>query len=183
MLTHSKSLLTLLASSAHICLYVAFILQTARRPLRLIVFQRVLLVRMTKPDGYLQESRSKHLRVSRSFDWSAASYPLDQAPTNAHHAFQVDCGCHTRAPIPISASCVCRGAEARNTPIRRPSCPAREEKRKFRDSKQPTAPPSAKSHVSYRAAHARRREKMAAEGTSLKHDRTIASPVGSCLCC
>ena len=101
------------------------------RPLRLIVFQRGLRVRTSKPDGYLQGSRSDHLRVSRSFDWRAASYPLDQAPTNAHHAFQVGCDCHTRAPKPISVSCVCRGAEARNTPLRRLSCQAREEKRKF----------------------------------------------------
>ena len=101
------------------------------RPLRLIVFQRGLRVRTSKPDGYLQGSRSDHLRVSRSFDWRAASYPPDQALTNAHHAFQVGCGCHTRAPKPISVSCVCRGAEARNTPFRRPSCQAREEKRKF----------------------------------------------------
>ena len=101
------------------------------RPPRLLVFQRGLRVRASKPDGYLQESRSDHLRVSRSFDWRAASYPPDQAPTNAHHAFQVGCGCHTRAPKPISVSCVCRGAEARNTPFRRPSCQAREEKRKF----------------------------------------------------
>ena len=36
------------------------------RPLRLIVFQRGLLVRTSKPDGYLQGSRSDHLRVSRS---------------------------------------------------------------------------------------------------------------------
>ena len=100
------------------------------RPLRLIVFQRGLRVRTSKPDGYLQGSRSDHLRVSRSFDWRAASYPLDQALTTAHHAFQVGCGCHTRAPKPISVSCVCRGAEARNTPFRRPSCQAREEKRK-----------------------------------------------------
>ena len=76
------------------------------RPLRLIVFQRGLRVRTSKPDGYLQGSRSDHLRVSRSFDWRAASYPLDQAPTNAHHAFQVGCGCHTSAPKPISVSCV-----------------------------------------------------------------------------
>ena len=101
------------------------------RPLRLIVFQRGLRVRTSKPDGYLQGSRSDHLRVSRSFDWRAALYPLDQAPTNAHHAFQVGCGCHTRAPNSISVSCVCRCAEARNTPFRRPSCQAREEKRKF----------------------------------------------------
>ena len=132
MLTHSKSLSTLPASSAHICLYVAFILQTAIvQPLRSIVFQRGLRVRTSKPDGYLQGSRSDHLRVSRSFDWRAASYPPDQALTDAHHAFQVGCGCHTRAPKPISVSCVCRGAEARNTPFRRPSCQAREEKRKF----------------------------------------------------
>ena len=26
----------------------------------------------------------------------------------------VGCGCHTRAPKPISVSCVCRGADARN---------------------------------------------------------------------
>ena len=58
-------------------------------------------------------------------------YPLDQAPTNAQHAFQVGCGCHSRAPKPISVSCVCRGAEARNTPFRQLSCQAREEKRKF----------------------------------------------------
>ena len=43
------------------------------RPLRLFVFQRGLRVRTSKPDGYLQGSRSDHLRVSRSFDWRAAS--------------------------------------------------------------------------------------------------------------
>ena len=42
----------------------------------------------------------------------------------------------------------------------------REEKEVLADSKQPMAPPSTKSHVSYCAASARRREKMAAEGTS-----------------
>ena len=42
----------------------------------------------------------------------------------------------------------------------------RGEKEVLADSNQPTAPPSTKSHVSYCAAHARRREKMAAEGTS-----------------
>ena len=42
----------------------------------------------------------------------------------------------------------------------------RGEKEVLADSNQPTAPPSTKSHVSYCAARARRREKMAAEGTS-----------------
>ena len=42
----------------------------------------------------------------------------------------------------------------------------RGEKEVLADSNQPTAPPSTKSHVSYCAACARRREKMAAEGTS-----------------
>ena len=42
----------------------------------------------------------------------------------------------------------------------------RREKEVLADSKQPTAPPSTKSHVSYCAARVRRREKMAAEGTS-----------------
>ena len=126
-LTHSKSLSTLPALSAHICLYVTSILQTASTTAP----QRGVRMRTSKPDGYLQESRSDHLWVSRSFDWRAASYPLDQAPTNAYHAFQVGCGCHTRAPKPISVSFVCRGAEARNSPFRRPSCQVREEKRKF----------------------------------------------------
>ena len=42
----------------------------------------------------------------------------------------------------------------------------RGEKEVLADSNQPTAPPSTKSHVSYCAARARRREKMAAESTS-----------------
>ena len=42
----------------------------------------------------------------------------------------------------------------------------RGEKEVLADSNQPTAPPSMKSHVSYCAARAGRREKMAAEGTS-----------------
>ena len=42
----------------------------------------------------------------------------------------------------------------------------RGEKEVLADSNLPTAPPSTKSHVSYCAARARRREKMAAEGTS-----------------
>ena len=42
----------------------------------------------------------------------------------------------------------------------------RGEKEVLADSNQPTAPPSTKSHVSYCAARARRREKMAAQGTS-----------------
>ena len=42
----------------------------------------------------------------------------------------------------------------------------RGEKEVLADSNQSTAPPSTKSHVSYCAACARRREKMAAEGTS-----------------
>ena len=42
----------------------------------------------------------------------------------------------------------------------------RGEKEVLADSNQPTAPPSTKSHVSYCAARARLREKMAAEGTS-----------------
>ena len=31
----------------------------------------------------------------------------------SHQGTQTGCGCHTRAPKPISVSCVCRGAEAR----------------------------------------------------------------------
>ena len=31
----------------------------------------------------------------------------------SHQGTQTSCGCHTRAPKPISVSCVCRGAEAR----------------------------------------------------------------------
>ena len=42
----------------------------------------------------------------------------------------------------------------------------RGEKEVLADGNQPTAPPSTKSHVSYCAACACRREKMAAEGTS-----------------
>ena len=45
------------------------------------------------------------------------------------------------------------------------------------DSKQPTAPPSTKSHVSYCAARARRREKMAAEGTSSTTGRSLLQSV------
>ena len=34
-----------------------------------------LRVRTSKPEGYLQESRSDHLPVSRSLDWREDSYP------------------------------------------------------------------------------------------------------------
>ena len=55
------------------------------------------------------------------------------------------------------------------------------------DSNQPTAPPSTKSHVSYCAARARRREKMAAEGTSSTTgwsllQSVLVSAVDSCHC-
>ena len=58
----------------------------------------------------------------------------------------------------------------------------RGEKEVLADIKQPTAPPSTKSQVSYCAARACRREKNGGR-RYMKHDGTIASPVGSCLCC
>ena len=63
----------------------------------------------------------------------------------------------------------------------------RGEKEVLADSKQPTAPPSTKSHASYCAARARQREKMAAEGTSSKTGRSLlqsvlVSAVNSCHC-
>ena len=63
----------------------------------------------------------------------------------------------------------------------------RGEKEVLADSKQPTVPPSTKSHVSYCAAGARRREKMAAEGTSTTTGRSLlqsvlVSAVDSCPC-
>ena len=63
----------------------------------------------------------------------------------------------------------------------------RGEKEVLADSKQPAAPPSTKSHVSYCAARARRREKMAAEGTSSTLGRSLlqsvlVSAVDSCHC-
>ena len=58
------------------------------------------------------------------------------------------------------------------------------ERRKGRSCRQQTAyaPPSTKSHVSYCAALACQREKNGGR-RYIKHDGTIASPVGSCLCC
>ena len=63
----------------------------------------------------------------------------------------------------------------------------RGEKEVLADSKQPPAPPSTKSHVSYCAARASRREKMAAEGTSSTTGRSLlqsvlVSAVDSCQC-
>ena len=63
----------------------------------------------------------------------------------------------------------------------------RGEKEVLADSNQPTAPPSTKSHVSYCAARARRREKMAAEGTSSTTgwsllQSVLVSAVDSCHC-
>ena len=63
----------------------------------------------------------------------------------------------------------------------------RGEKEVLADSNQPTAPPSTKSHVSYCAACARRREKMAAEGTSSTTgwsllQSVLVSAVDSCHC-
>ena len=63
----------------------------------------------------------------------------------------------------------------------------RGEKEVLADSNQPTAPPSTKSHVSYCAARTRRREKMAAEGTSSTTGRSLlqsvlVSAVDSCHC-
>ena len=63
----------------------------------------------------------------------------------------------------------------------------RGEKEVLADSNQPTAPPSMKSHVSYCAARARRREKMAAEGTSSTTgwsllQSVLVSAVDSCHC-
>ena len=63
----------------------------------------------------------------------------------------------------------------------------RREKKVLADSNQPTAPPSTKSHVSYCAARARRREKMAAEGTSSTTgwsllQSVLVSAVDSCHC-
>ena len=63
----------------------------------------------------------------------------------------------------------------------------RGEKEVLADSNQPTAPPSTKSHVSCCAARARRREKMAAEGTSSTTGRSLlqsvlVSAVDSCHC-
>ena len=40
----------------------------------------------------------------------------------SHQGTQTGCGCHTRAPKPISVSCVCRGAEARNSPSHAKPC-------------------------------------------------------------
>ena len=62
----------------------------------------------------------------------------------------------------------------------------RGEKEVLADSNQPTAPPSRKSHVSYCAARARQREKMAAEGTSSTTGRSLlqsvlVSAVDSCM--
>ena len=67
-----------------------------------------------------------------------------------------------------------------NTPFRRLSCQAREEKGSSRQSKQPTASPSKKSHVSYWAARTRRREKMAAEGTSSTTRQSLLQSVLVC---
>ena len=63
----------------------------------------------------------------------------------------------------------------------------RGEKEVLADSNQPSAPPSTKSHVSYCAARARRREKMAAEGTSSTTgwsllQSVLVSAVDSCHC-
>ena len=63
----------------------------------------------------------------------------------------------------------------------------RGEKEVLANSNQPTAPPSTKSHVSYCAARARRREKMAAEDTSrttgwLLLQSVLVSAVDSCHC-
>ena len=68
----------------------------------------------------------------------------------------------------------------------------RGEKEVLADSNQPTAPPSTKSHVSYCAARARRREKMAAEaqgegtssttGWSLLQSVLVSQAVDSCHC-
>ena len=63
----------------------------------------------------------------------------------------------------------------------------RGEKEVLADSNQPTAPPSTKSHVRYCAARARRREKMAAEGTSSTTgwsllQSVLVSAVDSCHC-
>ena len=127
------------------------------RPLRLIVFHRRIRLHTSKPDGYLQQSLSDHLGVSRSLDWGAASYPLDQAPTNAHHAFQVGCGCHTTAPKPnLRVLCKerCRGEKYTFSPAELSG--ERGEKEVLVDSKQPTVLPSSNSHVSYCAVRARR---------------------------
>ena len=63
----------------------------------------------------------------------------------------------------------------------------REEKEVLAEGRQPTAPPSMKSHVSYCAARALRREKMEAEGTSSTTGRSLlhsvlVAAVDSCHC-
>ena len=63
----------------------------------------------------------------------------------------------------------------------------RGEKEVLADSNQPTAPPSTKSHMSYCAARASQREKIAAEGTSSTTgwsllQSVLVSAVDSCHC-
>ena len=70
---------------------------------------------------------------------------------------------------------------ARNTPFRRPSCQAREEKRKF----SPTATSLWRRRQRSRTWATAQRALGEENGGRryIKHDGMIASPVGSCLCC
>ena len=67
-----------------------------------------------------------------------------------------------------------------HTPFRRPSCQAREEKRKF----SPTATSAAVNEVARELLRSARSPKRENGGRRyIKNDGMIASPVGSCLCC
>ena len=63
----------------------------------------------------------------------------------------------------------------KNTPFRRPSCQAREEKRKFSPTATSLRPPSTKSHVSYCTARASRREKRRPKVHQARRDDRFSS--------
>ena len=112
--------------------------------------------------SYTNQSAPKEFITSLErvpFVWKWLSFPFLSA---ANVDRQTSTGKYTFSPAELSSE--------------------RGEKEVLADSKQPKAPPSTKLHVSYCATRARRREKNGGR-RYIKHDETIASSVGFCLCC
>ena len=183
MLTHSKSLSTLPASSAHICLYVAFILQTASTTAPLNCF----------PEGntcaHEQAGRispkDPALTIYGSLDHSTGEQPRihqtkrRKTPTMLSKSVEAVTPGH-----PNQSLCpVCVGVQRREINLFAGRA-VKQERRKGSSRRQQPAYGAAVNEVARELQRSARSPKRENGGQRyIKHDGMIASPVGSCLCC